>query len=358
MNPDPGIWSGRSVFVTGHTGFKGGWLSLWLSRLGADVHGFALDPRAGPSMFGAARVAEAVASDRRGDIRDADAVASAIRAVGPSVVFHLAAQPLVLESFAHPLATFETNVMGTANVLEAARAIPEMEAVVAITTDKVYRNPETGHPFREAAPLGGDADPYSASKAASEMVAASWRRSFLAGSGIRVATARAGNVIGGGDWSPNRLVPDSLTAFSEGREVVLRHPGAVRPWQHVTEPLAGYLLLAEGLLKGRDDLARAWNYGPEPSDEATVGDVAVRLANVWGPQARVRFPNDPDIRQPHEAGLLRLDSTAIRAATGWRPRWPLDEALRRTVGWWRAWSAGKDAAARTCEDICAWEASE
>lgn len=336
-----GFYAGRRVLVTGHTGFKGGWLALWLRRLGATVHGYALAPSTTPSLFEAARVGAAVESDIRADLADLRRLRSAFEAAQPEVVFHLAAQPLVRASYAEPLGTFATNVMGTANVLEATRACNSVRAVVLVTTDKVYQNREWQQPYREADQLGGH-DPYSASKAAAEIVAASYRSSFFAtenGHPARIATARAGNVIGGGDWSPDRLIPDCLAAFSKGVPVELRFPHAVRPWQHVLEPLAGYLQL--GLRAFSSDgavFARAWNFGPGPEGDATVGDVANALGRLWGSGARVEAV--PGIDHPHEAGLLRLDSTLARTKLGWTPRWSLDQAIEKTVAWHHAWSRG------------------
>jgi len=259
------------------------------------------------------------------------------------VIFHLAAQPLVRESYRDPLGTFATNVMGTAHLLEAARTTPSVRAIVLITTDKVYENREWVYPYREIDPLGGH-DPYSASKAASEIVAASYRRSFFgdaSGHPVRIATARAGNVIGGGDWATDRLIPDCLRAFEKEQPVVLRFPNAVRPWQHVLEPLAGYLRLAERLLSSKgDEFATAWNFGPDPSEDATVGDVASMTAQLWDNKASVAYASSP--LDPHEAGLLRLDSTRAHMNLGWRPRWCLRQALEHTVNWHRAWIDGQD----------------
>lgn len=358
VNPNREFWSGRRVFLTGHTGFKGSWIALWLSSMGAEVHGFALDPSTVPAICNVASVAQGLASDTRADLADRLALNAAIEASQPSVIFHLAAQPLVRESYRLPLETFSTNVMGTANVLEAARDVTNLEAVVVVTTDKVYANSERSDPFREDDPLGGDADPYSASKAATEFVAAAWRRSFLAAAGVNLATARAGNVIGGGDWSADRLVPDCLRSFEAGEPVQLRYPNATRPWQHVIEPVAGYLILAERLSSPAGaDFASGWNYGPSKSSEASVGEVAQKMAEVWGDAAEVRMP-DRDVRHFHEAGLLRLDSQAVQDATGWKPRWSLDKTLERTVAWQRAYAAGRDMRAHSLADIAAWQGNE
>lgn len=343
------MWQNRRVLVTGHTGFKGGWLSLWLAARGARVHGLALDPPTTPSFHAASNVAGHVADDRRGDVRDPAALEACLTAARPEVVFHLAAQPLVRRSYREPLDTFDVNVMGTARLLEAVRACDSVRAVVVVTTDKVYDNREWDWAYREAEPLGG-ADPYSASKACTELVCESYRRSFLAAAGIRLATARAGNVIGGGDWAADRLVPDFLRAVAAGEPLAIRAPRSVRPWQHVLEPLAGYLLLAERLLES-DRFAEAWNFGPSEDDARPVGWVVDQLCGLV-PDARWRRDGAD---HPHEAGMLRLDSTKARQRLGWRPRWGLAEALARTVEWHRAWQAGADMAAVSLAQIEAFE---
>jgi CDP-glucose 4,6-dehydratase len=349
-------YAGKSVLVTGHTGFKGGWLALWLSRLGATVHGYALDPPTGPSFFEASGISSLLASDTRADITDAEALKIALNKGRPEVIFHLAAQPLVRFSYCNPLQTMATNIMGTVNVLNAARTSESVRAIVAVTSDKVYENREWQFPYRESDALGGH-DPYSASKAAAEVVAASYRASFFSGDAghpARVATARAGNVIGGGDWASDRLVPDCIRAFVALEPVHLRFPGATRPWQHVLEPLSGYLQLAERLLSSdANTFARAWNFGPDVNGDASVGRIADTVAHLWGADAQVRHAQSA--RNPHEAGILRLDSTLARTMLGWRPMWKLDEALAQTVGWYRAWERGADMAAVSLEQIAAWE---
>lgn len=342
----------RRVLVTGHTGFKGGWLTLWLAQLGAHVHGYALDPPTTPSLFEAALVGTNLESDTRADLADVAALTATVARVEPEVVFHLAAQPLVREGYRDPVGTIETNVVGTVNLLEAVRNAPAVRAVVVVATDKVYENQETGHAFSEADPLGGH-DPYSASKAATEILVASYRSSFFGPGGhpARIASARAGNVVGGGDWAAHRLVPDCLRAFAAGTPVHLRRPDARRPWQHVLGPLAGYLALAARLLgEGGDAFARAWNFGPDERDVLTVGEVANRVAAIWGEGAEVVHDTAPDWV---EAGVLRLDSSRARGELGWAPSWSLDEALARTVAWHRAWLSGAGVAAVSAEQITA-----
>ncbi len=348
--PTDQFWNQRRVLVTGHTGFKGGWLSLWLAARGAAVHGLALDP-AVPSFFAACRLGGLLAGDTRADIRDPAAVQRCLEAAEPEVVFHLAAQPLVRHSYREPVDTFATNVMGTVNLLEAIRGCPSVRAVVVVTTDKCYDNREWDWAYREGDALGG-ADPYSASKACAELVAAAYRRSFLAAGGLGLATARAGNVIGGGDWAGDRLVPDFLRASDSCQPLVIRSPGAVRPWQHVLEPLAGYLLLAERLWAGADG-AEGWNFGPGESGDRPVGWLADRLCALVPGAAWEHRPGD----HPHEARLLRLDSGQARRRLGWRPRWSLEEALARTVEWHLAWRRGADMAAVSRQQIAAYEAA-
>lgn len=346
----------RTVLLTGHTGFKGGWLALWLADLGARVHGYALAPPTQPNVFEVARVRQVLASDTRADLADLTALAATLDRVRPEVVFHLAAQPLVSEGHRDPLGTMATNVMGTANLLEAIRAVDSVRAVVIVASDKVYENRETGHAFHEREPLGGQ-DPYSASKAAAEIVVASYRSSHF-GDGrhpARIASARAGNVIGGGDWAADRLVPDCLRAFAAGEPVRLRHPDAVRPWQHVLEPLSGYLGLAAGLLAdGGERFARAWNFGPDATDDASVADVAQRVAALWGDAAQVEPAAGSDW---HEAGLLRLDSSAARSELGWAPRWSLQQALEQTVAWQQAWLRDDDMQAVSRQQIVTYAQS-
>ena len=327
----PSFWRGKRVLVTGHTGFKGGWLCLLLDRLGATVCGYARDPSGAPSLFEQASVADVLDRDIRADIRDVAAVRRAVAEVAPDVLLHLAAQTLVRPSYEDPLETFSSNVQGTANVLDAVRHAPSVRAVVVVTSDKAYRNEEWSWGYRESDPLGGK-DPYSASKAAAEIVTASYRASFLHGDGARVGTARAGNVIGGGDWSPMRLLPDLMRGFAAGEDVVIRSPRAVRPWQHALEPLSGYLLLAERLHEGVEGSDDAWNFGPGEEDARPVEWLCSNAAELWGRGARWRIEALEDGR---ETTLLRLDTAKARHGLGWRPRWSLHEGLERTVSWYR-----------------------
>lgn len=327
-------WRGRRVWLTGHTGFKGGWLALWLHRLGARVYGFSLPAAGEHNLFDAARIGE-ILTHRSGDIRDPAALEAAAQEADPEILFHLAAQPLVREGYRDPRATLETNVLGTMNLLEVARTLPKLKAVVVVTTDKCYLNREWSWPYREDDALGGH-DPYSASKACAEIVTAAWRDAFL-GNRIALATARAGNVIGGGDWAPDRLIPDAFRAWSEGKDLVIRYPLAVRPWQHVLDALAGYLQLGQQLLEGRG--MGSWNFGPTPEGCLPVQDLLKTLAELWGEGAHWHVDAAP---QPHETGLLRLDSSRARADLGWTPVFDIHQALATTVAWLRAWRQGQD----------------
>jgi len=347
-----GAFSGRRVLVTGHTGFKGSWLSRWLLELGADVTGYALEPDTTPSLFTDLALARSMDS-RVGDVRDAGRIAALVAETRPELVLHLAAQPLVRRSYAQPAYTFEVNVQGTVNLLEAVRACGETQVLVNVTTDKVYANPETGEPFDEEKPLGGR-DPYSASKAASEIVTASYRASFFSSEGsTAVATARAGNVIGGGDWAQDRLVPDCARALSSGTPVLVRNPLSIRPWQHVLEPLSGYLHLTASLLNDRS-LAGPFNFGPDQGAARTVGEVVERLVAAWG-AGSWHVPESE--AQPHEAAQLRLDTRKAERVLGWRPVWGLDETIERTAAWYRAYSAGHDAAGLVEADFEAYVAA-
>ena len=340
-------WRGRRVFLTGHTGFKGAWLALWLHRLGAEVTGFALPPPTWPSLFERARIGELL-FHFEGDIRDLDAVTAAMRQSRPEVVFHLAAQPLVRLSYDQPVETYATNVMGTVNVLEAARHVGGVRTAICITTDKCYENREWVWPYRESDPMGGH-DPYSSSKGAAELVIAAYRRSFYEAAGIGLASVRAGNVIGGGDWAMDRLVPDLVRAFEAGQAPAIRSPDAVRPWQHVLEALGGYLLIAERLLAGERAFADAWNFGPADDDARPVGWIVDRMRSAWGNDAAPPAPWTGTV--PHEAGLLKLDTSRARSLLGWHPALPLSEALEWIVDWHQRTAAGQDVRAVTTAQI-------
>jgi CDP-glucose 4,6-dehydratase len=324
------VWRGKRVFVTGHTGFKGGWLSLLLEQLGAEVTGYALAPMTQPNLFELADVATGLVSSHFADIRDSAILTHAMQEASPDVVIHLAAQPLVRKSYRDPVETWSTNVMGTVNVLEAVRACPSIRAVLVITTDKCYENLEWNWGYREIDALGGY-DPYSASKASAELVVASYRRAFLAEKGVLIATARAGNVIGGGDWSEDRLIPDAARAVAKGDTLVIRNPLATRPWQHVLEAINGYILLIERLLDGDASFAEPFNFGPATEGNRTVQEVLTGLAMYW-PQ--LAWQHD-QTEQPHEAGFLFLDTSLARAQLKWAPRWGFDEGLKQTAGWYR-----------------------
>lgn len=330
-----GFWHKRRVFLTGHTGFKGSWLALWLQELGAEVHGYALQPPTEPNLFTVAGVEERMASSILADIRDARELSEAMKKVRPDTVFHMAAQPLVRYSYSNPEETYAINVMGTLHLLEAVRSTPGVRAVVNITTDKCYENREWVWGYREGEPLGGH-DPYSSSKACAEIVTAAWRRSYLAGAGVGLASARAGNVIGGGDWAADRLLPDILRSLDAGQAPTIRSPSALRPWQHVFEPLAGYLALAEGLSADAEFYAGAWNFGPEDTDNRSVEWIVEYLcSSVPG----ASWQRDT-AQQQHEAHTLKLDSSKAKADLDWRPRWRLKKALDQTLAWHRAWKQG------------------
>ncbi len=345
--PNRGFWAQQRVFLTGHTGFKGAWASMWLQHMGATVRGYALAPSTTPDLFTVAGLAGM--DSRIADICDAAALNAAIADFQPTVLIHMAAQPLVRLSYDEPVETFRTNVVGSANVLEAARHTPSLRAVVNITTDKCYENLEQIWPYREIDRLGGR-DPYSASKACAELVAASYHWSYFSKSATcGTATVRAGNVIGGGDWSKDRLIPDMAQAFAAGRAGLIRRPNGVRPWQHVLEPIAGYLLAAEYVYGKTQVVPQAWNFGPNPEGNVTVGEVVSLFRDAWGPSAEVEIRPDPDA--PHEATLLALDSTKAKIELDWSPRFSLPESLRMTADWYRAYYEGGDVRALSLAQI-------
>jgi len=355
MSVDATFWRGRRVFLTGHTGFKGSWLSLWLQSLGAEVHGYALTPPTTPNLYTEGRVDAGMAFSTLADVRDLAALQAAVRACQPEVVIHMAAQPLVRASYTDPVTTYATNVMGTVHLLEAVRQVGGVRAVINVTTDKCYENSETLWGFRENEPMGGH-DPYSNSKGCSELVTSAYRRSFFAGGPVAVGSARAGNVLGGGDWAQDRLVPDILRAFERQQPVVIRRPDALRPWQHVLEPLSGYLTLAQHLCS--DDGARfaeGWNFGPHDGDARPVRWIVEHLVAGWGAGASWQLDLDPNL--VHEATHLKLDISKVRAHLGWQPRWRLATALQHTLTWHQAWLAGQDMQAQCLTQIAQYTAT-
>lgn len=332
---DPAFWAGKRVFLTGHTGFKGSWTALWLQQMGARVTGFALAPPTGPALFEVANVAAGMTSVI-GDIRDREVLTRALIDADPEIVLHMAAQPLVRASYEDPVGTYATNVMGTVHLLDAVRNAPSVRAVCIVTTDKCYENREWVWGYREDEPMGGH-DPYSNSKGCAELAVSAYRRSFFSNGKVAVATGRAGNVIGGGDWAADRLIPDILRSVADRQPVRIRNPLAIRPWQHVLEPVSGYLVLAQTLWTDAAMAADAWNFGPRDDDARPVQWIVERLCERWGEGAD--WIHD-DSTQPHEARYLKLDISKARTVLGWEPRWTLAEALDSIVSWHRAWLSG------------------
>ena len=349
---NPAFWRGKRVLLTGHTGFKGSWLSLWLQSMGAVIRGVALEPPTEPALFKVAQVADGM-EHRIADIRDYAAIQSLVQEFQPEIVIHMAAQPLVRLSYQQPIETYATNVMGTVHVLEAARHVGSVRAIVNITTDKCYANREWVWGYREDEPMGGH-DPYSNSKGCAELVSSAYRSSFLKDAGIAMATARAGNVIGGGDWAADRLVPDILRALEVREPVLIRNPHATRPWQHVLEPLSGYLLLAERLCEHGQTDAEGWNFGPRDEDARPVHWIVEHLCENWGHGATWSLQTGD---HPHEANFLKLDISKVRQRLHWTPRWSLETALTRITEWHRDWLAGADMRARTLAQIEAFQNS-
>ncbi|MDB5712892.1 MAG: CDP-glucose 4,6-dehydratase [Sphingomonadales bacterium] len=338
---DPTFWAGKRVFLTGHTGFKGSWMALWLQRMGVELTGFALAPPTSPALFDVAGVAKGMTSII-GDIRDREVLEQALIDARPDIVIHMAAQPLVRASYDDPVGTYATNVMGTVHLLEAVRKTASVRAVCLVTTDKCYENREWVWGYREDEAMGGH-DPYSNSKGCAELVISAYRRSFfggaLQGKGAAIASGRAGNVIGGGDWADDRLIPDILSAVAEGAPVLIRNPLATRPWQHVLEPVSGYLVLCQALWDTPAAAAEAWNFGPRDDDARPVQWIVEKMCGLWGNGAN--WIRDESI-QPHEALYLKLDTSKARHGLGWAPRWTLAQALDSIVAWHRAWLSGTD----------------
>ncbi len=344
------FWSGKRVLVTGHTGFKGAWLCIWLRELGAVVSGFSMKPTTSPALYDLAKVGETISS-HIGDIRSESAIRQAIQSAEPEIVIHMAAQPLVQASYADPVKTYATNVMGTVHVLQAAREVESVKAVINVTSDKCYENREWVWAYRESDAMGGY-DPYSSSKGCAELITSAYRRSFFTDTGIALASARSGNVIGGGDWSAGRIVPDLFRAVETGNPVDIRNPKAIRPWQHVLEPLSGYLILAQKLLEDRSRYAEAWNFGPSEDSAIPVQELARRLLNLLESEAGWRSSSQAS---PHESQLLRLDISRARHGLGWEPLWSIDDTLEKVAEWHRGWLSNVDIESLCIRQIDAYQ---
>jgi CDP-glucose 4,6-dehydratase len=347
------FWQGKRVFLTGHTGFKGSWLSLWLQFLGAEVYGYALKPPTEPNLFTVANVDHGMASSDISDIREMNKLREAMQIARPEIVFHLAAQPLVRYSYKQPIETYEVNVMGTVHLLEAVRVSPSVKAVVNVTTDKCYENREWDWGYRENEAMGGF-DPYSSSKGCAELVTSAYRRSFLEPAGIAVATARAGNVIGGGDWAEGRLLPDFLRAIDAGVPLNIRSPESIRPWQHVLEPISGYLRLAEYLFSNVNKFAEGWNFGPNDEDSRSVTWIVERLAEM---RPDIKWQCDKS-KQPHEANYLKLDSSKAKNQLNWQTKWRLQTALEKTMEWHQKWKSNDDMREASLQQIKDYQYTE
>jgi len=345
-NISPLFWQSKSVLLSGHTGFKGSWLSLWLQSMGADVCGVALDPPTESSLFTEAKVSNGIRHEIA-DIRNFDAIDRVFQSFRPEIVIHMAAQPLVRLSYQEPIETYATNVMGSVHILEASRRAKSVRAIVNVTTDKCYENREWVWGYREDEPMGGH-DPYSSSKGCSELISSAYRRSFLEAEGIGLATARAGNVIGGGDWAQDRLIPDVLRSLENKDVLEIRNPNSIRPWQHVLEPLAGYLILAEKLYLNGCDASGAWNFGPRDEDAKTVKWIVDNLSSKWGTVTDSKMLTG---KQPYEAHFLKLDISKAKQQLGWEPKWSLDTALDKIIDWQKAWRAGEDMRRKCLDQI-------
>jgi len=346
------FWKDKRVFLTGHTGFKGSWLSLWLQSMGAKVKGYALNPPTAPSLFIEAKVGESMESFI-GDIRDIETLKEHMVSFNPDILVHMAAQPLVRLSYSEPIETYTTNVIGTVNVLEAARSCSHLKAIVSVTTDKCYENKEWSWGYRENEPMGGH-DPYSSSKGCAELVTLAYRRSyFQTPETASVATGRAGNVIGGGDWADDRLVPDILRAFEKQNPVIIRNPLSTRPWQHVLEPLSGYLVLAERLYEDGDDYAEAWNFGPKEEAAKPVNWILDKMVNNWGKDASWELDKN---NNPHEAGFLKLDCSKAASKLHWQPKWDLEHTLNLIVEWHQKWLEGHSVKEHCLKEIESYQA--
>jgi len=346
------FWRGKKIFITGHTGFKGGWLALWLADMGAEVHGYALEPPTEPNFFTLCKLSKYLKSHTIADIRNADALAYAIQNVKPEIVFHLAAQPLVRYSYENPIETYSTNVMGTVNLFESVRQTRSIKAILNVTTDKCYENREWVWPYRENESMGGF-DPYSSSKACSELVTSAYRRSYFSQMNVHLASARAGNVIGGGDWATDRLIPDFLRSLHQKKTLTIRSPGALRPWQHVLEPLSGYLMLVEVLYTKGESFSEAWNFGPDDADACTVEWIMNRLCEL---RTEAKWKIDSNL-QMHEAYVLKLDSSKSKALLGWRSRWNLNQSLEKVLEWDTAWQKKDDMTKVSLDQIHTYEST-
>ena len=348
---NPSFWKGRRVFITGHTGFKGSWLVMWLNHMGSEVFGYGLEPPTQPSIFHEAKVSMALSENLYADICDKDTFKLAMQSAKPEVVIHMAAQSLVRDSYADPVRTYATNVMGTVNLLEAVRQTQSVKAVLNITSDKCYQNKEWVWGYREIDPMGGY-DPYSSSKGCAELISSAYRQSFLRDKSVALATARAGNVIGGGDWAKDRIVPDAIRAFISGKSLMVRNPMAIRPWQHVLEPLSGYLMLCQQLIQQPMVFSQAWNFGPNDDDAKPVSVIADTMVRQWGHDARWRLDEGA---HPHEARYLKLDCSKAKSELRWQPLWGLESVLDATVRWYKAWHKNADMHEFTLQQIQAYQ---